>query len=121
MSAFARHALEVWEAVKGKGHFAGRTAALVAARFVEEVVGDVAGLDEVDEGVFGIDAGRDDVGVDLIAVAEHYALRLAVLDEDFRSGGFGANLDACFASCVGDGVGDCARTAAGKAPGAESA
>src|SRR6266481_3919112 len=97
MHAFSGHAFEVRQAIEGEVHFAGGAAILVAADLTEEVFGDVTRLDKVDEGVLGIDTGGDDVGVDLLAVGEHHALRSATLDENFRGGSLGADLNSGFA------------------------
>ena len=62
------------------------------------------GAHELGEGQARIDAGRNHVGVNLVAVREHDALGLAVLDDDLRDAGLGADFDSGFAGGVGDGV-----------------
>ncbi len=121
VSAFAGHALEVRQAVEREIHFAGGAAVLVAANLFQEVVGDVAGLDEVDEGVLRVDAGGNDVGVNFVAVAEDDALRFAFLDDDLCGRCLRADFDSCFAGRVGNGIRDRTRAAARESPGTEGA
>src|SRR5229473_8605734 len=68
-----------------------------------------------------IDAGRDHVGGELFAALENDACCAAVLDEDFANRRFGADFDAGFSRCAGDGVRNGAGAATAEAPGAESA
>ncbi len=79
------------------------------------------GLDEFVEGEPRIDARRNCVGIDFVAVGEHDAFGFAVFHDDFRDGGLGANFCASFAGRVADGVGNCTGAAARESPGSECA
>ena len=49
-----------------------------------------------------IDARRNHLGINLIAIFEYYSLRLSILENDLLNRRFGADLGACFARRVCD-------------------
>ena len=119
--AFSRHAGEVGQRVEREVHFARRAAEFVALHFLTEIVGQVLGVDHLQERQVGIDARRNDGRVVLVAAGRRYADRLAVFDQDLRNRYLGLDFDASFARRVGDGVGDRAGAAARETPGAKCA
>ena len=104
MRAGSGHGFEVRQRVQRHIYLAGRAAIFEAVDVFEEVGGKMLGVDELVEGEAGIDAGRNCFGVNFIAVGEDDSFGLAILDDDFRDGGLGANLDAGLAGGVSDGV-----------------
>ena len=68
-----------------------------------------------------VDAGDDDLGVDLVAVLEHDAVSAAVGHQQFRHAGAEADLGTEVARRAGDRLGHLAGAAAAEAPGAERA
>ena len=108
-------------AVEREVHLAGRAAELVALHLVAEVVGQVLGVDHLQEREVGIDARRDDRRVVLVAGGGGDSDRFAVFDQDLRDADLRLDLDTSFASSVGDGVGDGAGAAARESPGAKCA
>src|SRR6266550_3883555 len=119
MRTFARHALEIRQSIQSEIHFSGRAAVLVPPYFVEEIVGDVSLVNKIDKSVLGINAGRDDVSVDLVAVAENYSFRLSPFDQNLCGGGLRADLYPRFAGGVSNRIRDSAGATAGKSPGPE--
>ena len=115
-----RH-LKSGSAIQRDVHLAGRSAEFVALHFFQKFAGKLALFEELDEGEAGIDAGGNDVAVDLVAILQNDALSAIVLYQDLCNRRFGADLDANFAGGVGDGVGDCAGAAARKSPGTKRA
>src|SRR5580698_5318649 len=121
MIAGAGEAGEIRQAIESEIYFAGGTAIFVAANVFQEIAGKFAGFDEFQERQIGIDARRNNVGVNFFAAFEDDALRDAILNENFRDCHFLADFDAGFESCAGDGVGNGASAAAAETPGAEGA
>ena len=121
MSARSGDGLEVRQRVERQIHFAGRPAILVAVYVFQKFRGQRACLEKFRESQPGVDARRNDVGINLVAVGEHHAFGFAVLHDDLRDRGLGADFGAGFAGRIGDGVGNCSGAAAGKSPGAEGA
>ena len=78
--ADSRHALEIRQAVERHVDLAGRSAELVALHAFHEFVGQMAGLDHLGKREPRIDAGGNDVGINLVAVREHDADGASVLD-----------------------------------------
>src|SRR5438309_10586261 len=81
----------------------------------------LTGLHELDEGVPGIDTGRDNIRIDLITILQYYAACSAILANDFRRRCVCANLSDRFFCGFGVGVGNRPRSAAGKHPGPKMA
>ena len=81
----------------------------------------MAGLDHLGKREPRIDAGRNNVGVNFVAVREHNAGGASVLDDDFGNRSFGANFNSGLASGVGNRVRDGAGAAARESPGTERA
>jgi len=119
--SIARGAGEFGKRVEGEIHFAGGAAILVAVNFFEEFGGKIFGVEHFDESEIGINAGRNDFGVDFFAGFENDSGGAAVACENFRDWSFHADFGAGFASGVADGVGDCAGAAAAESPGAKCA
>src|SRR5260370_22788376 len=90
-----------------------------------EFVGEIAGLDHLCKSEPRIDAGGDNVGVNLVAITEHYADGASVLDvvlnDDPGNRGFGADFGSGLASGVGNRVRDGAGATARESPGTEGA
>src|SRR5271170_4484676 len=121
MIAGAREAGEIRQAVEREIHFAGGTAIFVAANVFKEIAGKFTLFDEFQKREIGIDAGRDDVGLNFFAAFEDDTVGDAIFYENFRDCYFLTDFDAGFESGAGDGVGNGAGAAAAEAPGAESA
>src|SRR5258708_14037571 len=121
MRARPRQTLEVRQGIERNVALARRATELVAADFLQKFVGKLAFFNKANESISWIDAGRNQVGVDLIAVLKDHALCAIVLHDDPRNRRFRANLRAQLAGRVGNGIGDGAGPAASKAPGAERA
>src|SRR5207245_2549941 len=73
------------------------------------------------KGEMRVDAGGNNVGGKFFAFLKGNTAGAAILNEDFANGRFGADFDASFARGVGNGVRNCARSAAAETPGAEGA
>src|ERR1700677_1092744 len=122
MISGAGQASEIGQAIEREIYFAGRAAEFVAAEVFEEIAGKVALFDKFQEGEIGVDAGRNDVGVNFFAgTFEDDAAGDTILDQNFGDGGFFANFNTGFDGGCADGVGDGASAAAAETPGAESA
>ncbi len=107
--------------VEREVHFAGRAAEFVALHFLAEIVGQMLGVDHLQEREVGIDARRDDGRVVLVAGGGGDADRLAVFNQDLRDRNLRLDFHTGFASGVGNGVGDGAGSSAGETPGAKCA
>ena len=121
MLAHAGQAGEVRQAVDGQVDLAGAAAELEPADLLLELGVEGAGLEEVEEGDLGVGRGEDVGRLDLLAVLEDDAGRLAVLDDDPRNRGLGADLGAEGLRGAGDRVGHAAGAALRDAPGTERA
>src|SRR5258707_6032207 len=121
MRARTRQTFEVRQGIERNVDLARRATELVAADFLQKFVGKLAFFNKANESISWIDAGRNQVGVDLVTVLENHTLRAIVLDDDPRNRRFGANFGTKFAGGVGNGVGDGAGPTASKAPRAERA
>src|SRR5580698_2010015 len=119
--AGAGEAGKIREAVESEIYFAGGPAIFVTAHVFQEIAGKFAGFDEFQEREIGVNARRDNVGVNFFAAFENDALRYAIFYKNFRYGHFFADFDAGFEGCTGDGVGNGAGAAAAETPGAEGA
>ena len=98
-----------------------RPAELVAPDVGDELVGQVLGADHVQEGEVRVDARRDDLARQVVAILEHDADRGPVLDDDLRDARPGADFGAGLARRAGDGVRDRAGPAAREPPRSERA
>ena len=78
-------------------------------------------FDHLQEGEIRIDAGGNYGRKVFVAGCGRNAYGLAVLDQNLRDADFGLDLHASFAGRIGNRIGDCACSAARKAPGAEGA
>src|SRR5580700_8784211 len=121
MRTWTGQALEVGERVQGHIHLARRPTELVAINFTEEFLREIALFDESDKSLPRVEAGRNDVGVDFIAIGENNALGLARLDDDICDPRLSTDFDASFAGSVSNRIRDCAGSSASKSPGAECA
>src|SRR5580692_12620322 len=121
MIARAGEAGEIRQAVESEIYFAGGTAIFVAAHVFWKIARKLAGFDEFQEREIGIDARRDNAGMNFFAAFEDYALRDAIFYENFRDCHFLTDFDAGFEGGAGDGVGNGAGAAAAETPGAEGA
>ena len=88
---------------------------------LDELVRQLARLDEAQEGQARIDAGRDDARADLVAVLQDDAVRLVAADEDSLDLRLRADLDTGGARRAGDRIRDRSGAAARQSPGAERA
>src|SRR3979490_3270135 len=121
MCAGAGGTFEMGKRVEREIDFAGRAAEFVAPNAFEEIGGKFAGFEKFLEGEMRIHAGGDDVGKKLFAGLQDNARGAAMVHENFSDWRFGANLHACFASGIADGVRNGASAAAAETPGAECA
>ena len=94
MSAWPGYGLEIRQRVERQVHLAGRAAILVAIHVFQKFRGQCARLKKFRKGQPGIDARRNDVGINLVAVGQHHAFGFAVLHDDLRDGGLGADFGA---------------------------
>ena len=107
---------EVRQRVERQVDLARRSAKLVAPDVGHELVGQVLGADHAHERQVRVDARRDDLARQVVAVVEHDADRGRVLDDDLRDARVRADLGAGFARGAGDGVGDRAGPSARESP-----
>jgi hypothetical protein len=73
------------------------------------------------ESALRVQVRHDDARADLVAVLEHHADRLAVLDQHLLYPGVGSKFAAVFLEGSRKGVRDCTHAAARQAPGADAA
>ena len=93
---------EVRQTIEREIHFAGRAAILVTLEIVGKIIRQVFFANHLHERQTRIDARRNHVRVNLIAIFQHDAFGLSVLQNDLCDRRFGANLRAGFARRVGN-------------------
>src|SRR5262245_54354709 len=106
MGTWPWQAREVRQRVQRQIHLRRRSAKPVALNILDEVVRQLARLDEPEKGQARIDAGRDDPPADLVAVFQHDAVGLIPADENARHLSLRADLYTSGAGGAGDRVGD---------------
>src|ERR1700692_1505085 len=121
MGARSGHALEVRQAVERHIHLSGRSTVFEAVDVFEKVGRKVLCFNELIKRKSGIDARRNCVGKDFVAISEDDAFRLAIFDNNSRDGGLCANLNSSFASRIANRIRNRSGSAASESPGAESA
>src|ERR1700688_288233 len=121
MGARSGDALEVRQAVERHIHLARRSTVLEAVDVFEKIGGKMLGFDELVEREPRIDARRNCLGKDFVAISEDDAFRLAIFDNNSRDGGLCANLNSSFASRIANRIRHRSGSAASESPGAESA
>jgi hypothetical protein len=75
-------AREVRERIERQVHFRRRSAESIVMDVLDELVRQLARLDETKKRQSRVDARGDDAGVDLVAVCQHDAVRLVAAHED---------------------------------------
>ena len=73
MRAGTRQTLEVRQRVQRNVHFAGGAAELVAPNVFQKFSGQLVFFNELDEGKARVDAGRNHIAVDFVAILQHHA------------------------------------------------
>src|SRR5450432_1185523 len=121
MLANAGKGLEIRESAESDVYFAGRATEFVSADAIEEIRRQFFSVDKFFEGEMGIDAGRNDIGVNFFSVFQGDAGDPIVFYDDVVDWSVGADFDAKFACRGSDGVGDRAGATTTEAPGAEGA
>src|SRR5437868_9518866 len=119
MCARSGHALEIRQSIESEIDLAGRSAKFVTAHSLDKLSRQLVFVHQLGEGHSGIDAGGNDIGVDLIAIGKHDALGSPILYQNFRNASLGANFDSGFAGGIADCIGDSAGASAGESPGTE--
>jgi len=62
----------------------------------------VFGIDEPVKGESRIDAGRNEIGINLVAIGEHDSFRFTIFDKNFRDARLRADFDSRFPRRVGE-------------------
>src|SRR5579863_1274176 len=75
---------------------------------------ELRGIDEIEKGALGVDAGDDRLGGDFFSVGEDYGGDAAVLDANVLDFGLRANLGTGLARSIGKRAGERAEASAGK-------
>src|SRR5271165_2526749 len=115
MMTLARQAGKVGQRIEREVYLARRSTILVALHLVAKIVAEMLRLDHLQERKIRVNTRRDDRREVLIARRCRDSDRLAILDENLRDGNLRLNLDAEFARCVSNGIGDRPRSAASEA------
>src|ERR1051326_6421201 len=121
MRSWSGQAFEVWQRVQSDIDLAGGAAELIAPHIFQKLSRQLVFFNELDERQSRINARRNHVAVDFIAILQRHALRAIVFHYDLCNWRFCAYLCAKFARRVRNGVGDGAGASARKSPRAESA
>ncbi len=119
MRAGSGPAVEVRQGVEREVDLARRPTELVAPDVGDELVGQVLATDHVQKREVRVDARRDDLARQIVAILEHDADRGPVLDDDLRDARPGSDFGAGLARRAGDGVRDRAGSAAREPPRSE--
>jgi hypothetical protein len=90
---------------------------------LDEIIGEIFRVDELQEGPLGIGRREDDFGIEFLAALERdtRAARPRTLDDDLRNRTIDPDLGPQRSCRVGDGAADPAGAALGETPGAEGA
>ena len=116
LGAGARQRPQVRQTIESHIHFSGRAAKLVTLDVLDKIFRQVLWADHLHERQTRIDAGRNYVSINFIAVCQDDATGFAVFQDDFFDGRLGANLRTSLARGVANRIRDGARASARQSP-----